>query len=144
MYNDELDITIDPTEEEGSIVSFTVEADEGTAGQIIVVRIHDVLDELSVTFDGDEIGETTDFMVLFDGDDEQARYMKVPTVDACYVLVRIPSFSEHMITVSMVVEAIGGVVAVFLYVMICCVALLIFTGPRLRNILRRYWYLRKE
>jgi hypothetical protein len=125
-YNDELDLEIMPKTQPEEVITFRVEAGEGTPGQVIVVRIQDILEEISVKIDGAEITEITDLETLFNPDNQNSVYAKVTTIDKSYVLVYIGSFSEHTITISMIVEALGGITGVLLYFAFFAVAGIIF------------------
>ena len=55
IYNDKIDIEINPTTKNEEIISFIVEAPEGAASQIFVIRIEDFSGEIGVKIDGIEI-----------------------------------------------------------------------------------------
>jgi len=116
LYNDEVDIEISPTTKDEEIVTFRIEADEGTPGQVVVVRIQDHLNEIGVKVDGISINETADLNTFFSPDNQITEFIKIFTTNASYVLVHIANFSEHTITISSIIETIGGVTAVMLYI----------------------------
>ena len=145
-YSDEL--TIDLNSIEGT-VSFTVSAEVGTAGTILVIRIGkgilSDLDDIIVKYDGDAIDEVFNVEELFDlGGNTELGWLRFLTTTGLYVFVRVPEFSEHTITISSIVEAIGGITAVALYVFICAAVFFVFLAPMITNIIRRRMQLKKK
>jgi len=53
-------------------------------------------------------------------------------------------FSEHTITISSIVEAIGGITAVILHAFICAAVFFVFLAPMVTNIIRRRMQLKKK
>ena len=137
-YSDKLAIDLNSAEEN---VSFTVSAEDGTSGTIIVIRIGEGvlsdLDNITVTYDGVEIDEIIDieeFFILEYG--SNPGWLRLLTTTGLYVLARIPHFSDHTITISSVgesvaevVEAIGGITAVILYITIFAIVAIIYIVP---------------
>jgi parallel beta-helix repeat protein len=128
IYNEKIDINIESITRNKEIISFRVEADEDTPGQIFVVRIQDFSGEISVELDGKQINETVDLELLFAPDNQNAEFVKVFTSNASYVLTRIPSWSEHTITISTVAEAITATIAIAMYIIIGIIAAVLFAG----------------
>jgi len=126
-YNDELNIEIEPVTRSGKIVTFKVGADESTPSQVIVVLIKDLLDEISVEFDGEQISETSDLYTFFSPDNQDTEYIMVSTANSSYVLIHISNFSEHTITISSVLEGLYGITAAVLYFAFFALAGTLFT-----------------
>lgn len=134
-YSEKLTIELNATEE---VVSFTVVADDGTSGTILVIRIGEGvlsdLDNITVTFDGESINESTVIEKFFDiQNNSTPSWLGFLTKTGLYIFVRIPHFSEHTITISSiigeVVEVLGGPVAVMLYIVICVAGASAFLYP---------------
>ena len=70
------------------------------------------LDNIVIEFDKVPIDETTDYDSFFDSENTQIEFIRVGKI----ILINIPSWSEHTITISSIVEAVGGINAVILYI----------------------------
>ncbi len=126
-YSDELTIKLNPIEE---TVSFTVSAESGTAATIIVTNIEENvlpnLNSLIVTYDGTTIDEFTDVATFFDLENTDLGWIQFSTKDRSFIFVKCKDFSEHTITISSVVEAIGGITVLALYILFSVVAIAVF------------------
>jgi hypothetical protein len=144
-YSDEITIELNSTKE---TVSFTISAEDGTNGTIIVIYIGEGvledLDNINLTYDGEPIVEITDVSAFFGTQDPDPIWLRVLTLEGLYVFVRIPEFSTHTITITSIVETITGITAISFYIIISFIATLMFIGPRIKNIIYRKYYLRNE
>ena len=135
LYKEMLNIKVISIEE-GNF-SFKIRADNGTSGTIIALRFfnQDTFSDISVKYDG-ELIEKADFVDIFNllGNESKAKYTRILTEDnTMYCLIYIPHFSEHIITISSiieeVVEVLGGPIAVLLYISILLVGTSAFVYP---------------
>lgn len=144
-YSDEITIELNSTEE---TVSFTIGAENGTNGTIIVIYIGEGvledLDNVNLTYDGLPIQEITDVAAFFGTQGPDPIWLRVLTLEGLYVFVRIPKFSTHTITITSIVETITDVTAITFYIIISFIATFIFIGPRIKNIIYRKYYLKNE
>jgi len=122
--------------------SFKISADNETPGTVFVLRIDNVdsffnTDSLDINniifeFDGVPI-EKADFNQVIDSEDENnTKWTGFFVGRTLYILGWVPHFSEHTITISSVVEAVGSVTVLALYIAIF-VVLAVTTGiPMIR------------
>lgn len=147
LYKEELNVEIVSINESG--ISFKIEA-EGLPGTIIALRLFglDDFSDIIVEYDGESVERIgfTDIFNLFDND-SKAKYTGVLTEgengSIMYCLIYAPHFSEHEITIytlEEVVEAVGGITAVILYVAISTIVVFVFLTPMIVNIIRRRMY----
>jgi len=137
-YSDEVLIELNKTKE---MISFTVGAEDGTRGTILIIRIGEGvlsdLDNLTVTYDGEPIDEFIDIEEFFViEEDTVPGWLRLLTITGLYVLIRIPHFSEHTITITSIVESVGGVVeaiggitAVILYIVVFAIVAILYIAP---------------
>jgi hypothetical protein len=144
IYNDKIDIDINPTTKNEEIVSFRVGAPEGTSSQIFVIRIEDDFSEkIIVELDGDPIQETTDLNTFFDLNNLNTEFVQVSTENAKWVLLIIPDWSEHTVTISSAISGLVGFIAVIFYIIISTIVFIVFLTPMLTNIIRRRKHFRR-
>jgi hypothetical protein len=139
IYNTNLEIL--GTSIEKGTFQFTITGTEGTQGTVIALRLNDPktvlkttvedLKNLEVTFDGQHIEMASTIGSIFSSEDSQPRWIGVFTEQGVDILVYVPHFSEHTIIISTVVEALGGIAAVMVYVALCVIAGLIFLSHAL-------------
>lgn len=133
LYSENLTIELNSTE--GNI-TFTISAEDGTSGTVVLIRIGEGvledLDNLSVTYDGKNISEFTDIEEFFDiKGNPNLGWLRVLTKTGLYLFVRVPKFSEHTITItsiSEIVEIVGGINAIILYIVIAIIVAVVFVG----------------
>ena len=90
-----------------------------------------------MTYDEEEIEETPNLESFFNDDSTDAEYILLQSSNLEYVLcLRIPEFSEHTITITSLIETIGGITALIFYILIVVVALVVFIVPTLTNFIR--------
>ena len=131
FYSDSLSIELNATEE---YVSFTVSAEDGTSGTILVIRIGEEgvledLDNFKVTYDGVPIDEFINIDEFFDiQGNTNPGWLGFLTTTGLYIFVRVPEFSEHTITISSIVEVLGSTTLFIFYIAICIVAVVVFSS----------------
>ena len=143
VYNDELTIEIESVTTDEEIVTFTVGAYESTPSQVIVLLIKDLLDEISIDFDGEQISETTNLYTFFSPENQENEYAIVTTVNTSYVLIHISSFSEHTITITSVVVTINIISSIIFYIIICVIVGILFSSLKVIRIIRRIYFQKK-
>lgn len=126
IYNDRIDIEIQP-KTQGEIVSFIVDGDEELSGKVFVVEISDTIKDITVKLDDTKIGETKDLTTFFSKDNPNAEYLRI-SVSENYVLVHVPSFSTHTITITSVATAIS-IIVIGLYILFCLVIAFVVGSP---------------
>lgn len=146
LFSDEFNIDVNTI---NNTVMFTVSAENGTNGTILVVRIGEGvlsdLDNVTITYDGNTLQEWTDIVTFFDiASNPDPGWLRTKTVQGLYVFIRVPHFSGHTITITSLVQLFEGPMILLLYTSCAIVALLILFIPRIKNIVRRELYLRKK
>jgi hypothetical protein len=142
LYTEDLNVEIISIDTDR--ISFEISAEE-LPGTIIALRLLDQKDftDINVEFDGTAI-ERVGFTEIFSmGDGDEEKYTRIlaegKNGTVMYCLVYIPHFSAHQITISLeeIVEALGGVTAILLYIAISVIVTAVFIIPMLVNIVRR-------
>ena len=91
------------------------------------------MENVKVEYDNEPIS-WVDFDTIFDSDQEDtdatAKWTSVLAIDEngeqiLYILV-YTHFSEHTITISSIIEAVGGITMMFLYAAFCVIAVIVF------------------
>lgn len=136
----EINVDIEPRPSE-QIFSFVISAEDETPGTVFILKIENIdeffhTDTIDITnvrfkFDGESV-EKTDFSQVIDADEESPTWTGFIIDDTLYILGWIPHFSEHTITISSVVEAVGGIVAVVFYIAVFVVLAIITGIPMIR------------
>jgi len=116
--------------------SFTINASLNTTGTILVCRIGpgvlSDLDNISLTYDNKSLNETTDIASFFSiQENTTASWFRILTTQGLYILVRIPHFSTHTITITSlqhIIETFGGIPAILTYILIAVVVIVLFIG----------------
>ncbi|MCX6666051.1 MAG: PQQ-binding-like beta-propeller repeat protein [Euryarchaeota archaeon] len=111
----------------GESVRFTVSADDGTRGTILVIFIGEGvlsdLDTVDLAYDDVSIAEESDVAAFFTiHDNPDPAWLRVSTTSGLYVFVRIPHFSTHTITISSIIKAFSGPITILLYITFCIIA----------------------
>lgn len=131
LYNG---VSITPVDISSNKVSLTVSGDEGMLGKTIAINApQSILDDskqLTVMYDAEQINMANDIADILNPNDDGSlpEYYVVTENGGKQVLVSIPHFSEHSITVSSVIEALGGTTVIAAYVVIAVVAAVFFIG----------------
>ena len=129
-FSDKLSILPTTTENQ---VAFTITAEDGTPGTIVAIFIGpgvlQDLDNLVVTYDGNTIGETTNIEQFFNIESQTTpEWLRILTTNGLYLFVKVTSFSEHTITISSILEVMGGLDALIIYMVIAVIVTLVFIG----------------
>ena len=141
VYNNRL--SINEFNVERNRVSLRINGDENITGKTLVINVEEGVfenpDKMVVKYDGEtiKIADDIDDVLNPDDDGSHPEYLITHGANGTQIVVSIPHFSEHEITiysVAEVVELLGGITAVILYIVICAVAAIVFVGSvRLRR-----------
>ncbi len=131
-------VEIKPVEVVQGKVSLIVSGDEHGGGKTIAITVDPSLFEnakdIVVKYDGEPISMADNITDVLNPNDDgsHAEYLITFGANATEILISIPHFSEHEITIysvaGAVVNTFGGVNAVLTYVAICAVAAVLFVG----------------
>jgi len=131
-------VEIKPVEIAQGKVSLIVSGDEYGGGKTIAITVDPSLFEnakdIVVKYDGEAISMADNITDVLNPNDDgaHAEYLITFGANATEILISIPHFSEHEITIysvaGAVVNTLGGVNAVLTYVAICAVAAVLFVG----------------
>jgi len=136
-------VMISNLEAEQENISFIISGDEGSSGKTIAITtdlyIFDITANLVVKYDGEIIKMANSISDVLNPNDDgiHAEYIITIGTDGIEILISIPHFSEHEITISTlqpegpideIVESVGGINAIMLYLSICIVASVLFIG----------------
>ena len=146
-YRDEIELEINSVKDD--TVSLTIGAPEGSSGTFLIVSIGNKilsdLDNIKITYDSEEIYEETDVASFFTiNDDSSPGWLRFQTINGLYIFIRVTKFSEHSISISSITEKIPILILSFIYILIIIIAAVIFTGPSIKNIVYRKFYLKDE
>ncbi|MFH1101397.1 MAG: Ser-Thr-rich GPI-anchored membrane family protein [Methanobacteriota archaeon] len=122
-------------------ISFIVWGDEYTSGKIIAVTIDrsflDSTKGLTLELDGQPIQMASDVTNFFaDTDSAIALYIITEGLNGTEVLIRVPHYSIHEITIEQIIAELGGITAVIMYVIIIGVVAVVYVVP--------IWVLRRK
>jgi hypothetical protein len=141
IYNEHLNINEFNVEK--NRVSLKINGDENVTGKTLVINAEEGVfenpDKMIVKYDGEtiKIADDLDDVLNPDDDGSHPEYLLTHGANGTQIIVSIPHFSEHEITVysvAEVVETLGGITAVIMYVVICALASIVFAGSiRLRK-----------
>jgi hypothetical protein len=129
-FNIQLIELLQPTD----IVTFTISAEEGTAGTFVAIHIgNEVLhpEDIKISYDGNSLSTIPIGNFLHPEENNEPGYIILWTEGEIYVLLYVPHFSEHTITISsltQIIEVIGGTTAVILFVVIAVIVAVVFVG----------------
>ncbi|MEF8832773.1 MAG: PepSY domain-containing protein, partial [Candidatus Thermoplasmatota archaeon] len=113
----------------------------GDEGKIVGIKIYkealdvDRLEELEITFDGEEIGMADDYDDLVESSDE-AQYLVSMGSESTEVLVMVPHFSTHSIEIARADTGIGSLIDVQYYIPVAIITGII--------VLSTVWITKKE
>jgi len=105
------------------------------SGRTVIIKISDeeffdLKNEFVLEFDGVKIQKTDNlYEVLNSTNNFEAEYFVMQGEDGIEILVTIPSFAEHTITIYQVVETISIVLVVVIYASICILGATAFISP---------------
>lgn len=128
------DIEVNVTESnplsEGRI-SFTFSGEE-ESGKLLVIYTAGVddPDKVVVKYDDVIIERSKDIILFFSAQNNKDSWAIFPTEQPgkYVILFKISHFSEHTITISSVIDALGGITAVTFYAVLSVVAVIVFAG----------------
>jgi len=136
LQYDEL-MTITPITLENGELSLMVSGDHSLSGKTIVISAADGLfdrnGDLLIKYDGVSIQLADDLADVLNPNDDGSlpEYLILIGANGIQIMVSIPHFSDHFISiqsVAQVIDAIGGINALILYVAISVIAAVIFVG----------------
>lgn len=129
---------INSTNIEGNKISLKISGEEHQTGKTVVVNVEgDFFDDhlnLLVNYDQETIRLADDLDDVLNPDDDGSHpeYLIIQGAEGTQILVSIPHFSEHEITIySQISETIAGldmVTIIALYAVICTIATVVFIG----------------
>ena len=141
IYNDGL--TINATNITGNKISLKISGNEDVTGKTIEINVHgDIFydpNNLIIEYDGEGIRMADDLKDVLNPDDDGSHpeYWIIYDANGTHILVSIPHFSEHEITVyslapvtsiSSVKVASDILLIMAVYIVICTIAAIIFVG----------------
>jgi hypothetical protein len=151
LYQEQLSIknvSITPTN-----ISFVVNATD-FQGTIIALRLFSEknLSDITVYYDNETIEQIsfTDIFSLVDGNTTPVyTWIKITKENQtiAYVLVYVPHFSEHVITLSTieeVVHVVDQITMVFSYIVVCILAGIVFFSPVFIRFIRHVYFQKKK
>ncbi len=131
------DITIKSLGIDDNKLSILVSGEDSTTGKTIVINTESGYfkntDNIIINYDGELIKIADDINDILNPSDDSSRaeYLILQGADGVQILVSIPHFSDHQITiysVSEIVETLGGTTAIMIYIIVCLVTTTIFVG----------------
>ncbi len=126
-YNHTIEIVndsmkIDPIEISSDKLSIKVNGDENATGKTMVIdideNVFDVNSKIKIKYDGQKINRAKNITDIQNPNDDGSNpeYFIIKDKNGMHILVSIPHFSEHEITIYSIVEAIGGITALIIYI----------------------------
>lgn len=118
-------------------VSMIVSGDESVTGKTIVINVEsgyfENTDNIIINYDDESIKIADDINDILNPNDDGSHpeYLILEGSKGVQIMVSIPHFSDHKITIysaSEIVETLGGITAVIIYVIVCMVATIFFVG----------------
>ncbi len=119
-------------------LSLIVSGNEYSTGKTIAITVDQNLfgntQDLTVKYDGEsiEMADNISDVLNPNNDGLHAEYLIMLGANGIEILISIPHFSEHEITIlglaGEVIETLGGITAVLLYITMCAVAAVVFIG----------------
>ncbi|MFH1101990.1 MAG: carboxypeptidase-like regulatory domain-containing protein [Methanobacteriota archaeon] len=128
-------VSITPVRISEKEIAIQVSGDEASLGKTIAVNIDpngfQLGDKIEVTYDGETIDLAHNLTDVLDPNDDGSHpeYLLLIGSDSIQALVSVPHFSEHTITISSVIEAIGGITAVVLYIAVFALLGVVYIIP---------------
>jgi len=131
-------VNITPVKISEGEISLIVSGDEYSTGKTIAITVDQNLfgnmQDLTVKYDGEsiEMADNISDVLNPNNDGLHAEYLITLGANGIEILISIPHFSEHEITVlglaGELIETLGGITAVLLYITMCAVAAVVFIG----------------
>ena len=124
-------------------MSLIVSGDEHSSGRTIAIltdlEMFNTTSDFAVEYDGESIKMADNISDVLNPNDDgiHAEYLMTIGTDGIEILISIPHFSEHEIMIytmqpegpiDEIVESVGGINAIMLYISICIVASVLFVG----------------
>jgi len=120
----DISITLQNIDTENNKITLLV-AGEETAKTIIITIDENVIEvgNIIVEYDGIVIKEADDIEDILNARDDGSlpEYYMITDKEERKLLVSIPYFSEHTITISSIAEAVSGIIAITIYLVFCIV-----------------------
>lgn len=132
-------VAIELTDISSKRLSAKVSRDDEKLGSTIAITVGpemlDITREYAVKFDGKTISMADDIDDVLNPDDDGLHVEYILTKDAngLHILVSVPRWSEHTITVYEVIEALTGTTAILLYVAFGVIASILFIVPAFKR-----------
>jgi hypothetical protein len=135
LYNNLLSfksVSIDKNE-----ISLIISGDESLSGKTLVINAEtgffDNEGNLLIKYDGETIRLADDINDVLNPNDDGSfpEYLIVEGALGVQIIISIPHFSDHEISITSladVIEAVGGLTAFIMYIVICAVTAVIFIG----------------
>ena len=128
-------VTISPEDVTTNQVSLLVSGNEKTTGKTIVINldknVFDLSKSLDFKYDGEPLQMADDLADVLDPNNDglHAEYLLTKGANGMQIIISIPHFSEHEITISSVVEAIGSITAFAIYIVIFLILGIVYIAP---------------
>jgi len=119
---------------EGDVrVKISGEADTGKYFVFYISGVEDI-DDVVLEYDGDKIEKTNDFISFLGSENTENSWilLQTGTEGECVIILYNSHFSEHTITISSIVETVGGPVAFMMYVIFFTVFAVLTGIPMMR------------
>jgi hypothetical protein len=118
-------------------ISFLISGDENTTGKTIVVTVDksiiSKIDDIIIEYDKEPIKMADDINDILNPNDDGVKpeYLLSIGANSTQILISIPHFSEHQISVyslSEIFESIAVITMIIFYILTCVIATVIFVG----------------
>ena len=112
--------------------------DEYISGKTIAINVDqdmfDINGNIDIKYDGENVKIADDIYDILNPNDDgsHSEYLITIGAEGIKLLISIPHFSEHTITISSVaevVDALGGPAAVILYITVFAIVAIIYIAP---------------
>jgi hypothetical protein len=124
-------ITLYEIDEDQNTILLSVNGEINTGKTIVITLDNNVLplETIKIKYDGLLIKQAAGFLDIIDANDDGSNpeYYPIREPNQTILLISVPHFSEHTITISSLVEALGGTTALLWYIFIslCLIILII-------------------
>lgn len=128
-------VVIEPVTISQGRISIIVSGDENSSGRTIAINVDqyvfDTNGDIVVEYDGETIRMADDINDVLNPNDDGSHpeYLIAQGTKGTQILISIPHFSEHEITVYSLAEAIGGITAVILYIIVIAIIAIVYILP---------------
>ena len=126
------DISITNTELSEEKISLVVDGNQIKTSKIIVMTLDssliDISESVVVTYDGNQIYLADDLQDAVDPNNDglQPECLIIQGASSIQIIISIPHFSQHEITIQKVVQSVTDIKAPFFYILACLIAATIF------------------